>query len=93
MKTAEPKEPRFFTMPHVGQRAFLVGPSHAFVRDPKSRGRWLMVPRPVVEKACTWCGAAIYEPCHNPKRGNTWTQIHLSRRVSHFEANQRRKKA
>lgn len=84
---AEPKTPKYFVMPHVGQKAFLVGASHAFVRDPKARGRWVMVPRPVVEKACPWCKAEIFEPCHNIKHGNTWTQIHISRRVSHFERN------
>jgi hypothetical protein len=89
---AEPKAPKYFTMPHVGQRAFLVGASHAFVRDPMSRGRWVLVPRSVIEKACPWCNAQIFEPCHNIKRGNTWTQTHTARRVSHFEANQRRKK-
>lgn len=88
----EPGSINAFTPIHVRQQAFLVGPSHAFVRDPNVRGRWILVPRAVIEKSCPWCHAGIYQPCRNPRSGATWTTTHIGRRVSHFEANQRRRK-
>lgn len=79
---AVPLNPTPLSVPQFRQKAYLVGPSHAFVRDTNSRGRWILVPRAVVEVPCSQCNAAVFEPCRHTKHQRTWTSTHTGRRVA-----------
>jgi len=61
----EPVKP---SMSRIGLVAYCaLPPHHVFVRVPNEPGRWLLVHRCVVDVACSNCGAAEGEPCHNKK--------------------------